>query len=353
MQTVPGPRGRPPRMSEPDKLLAYLKQKAAYQGKNPAQVKVPGAEGWTGELQYPGGYVHPEQRAGYIPPKQTTAKVPVTKTDYTLPYESNGVKEEKKETDEEIILRISDRFDTLRKIVHAICQGKFHSLIVTGAGGLGKTYTVTDIAEHYKNTKNLNLVVVSGGVVTPVNLVKLLWKTRTPGSVLIMDDSDDILDEPEALTLLKGALDTSKVRKVAWMSESHMLAKEAIDPIFQYEGAVIFVSNINFQAYIDAGKGKKLPHLQALRTRFHYLDLKLHTDREIVLWIEHMICKNHILVSQKGITHDQEMEILKWMLAHRTQLSSLSIRTALQIADYMVSEGPHGWKQMAKVMILK
>lgn len=353
MKVVPGPRGRPPRMSEPDKLLSYLKQKAAYQGKNPALVKVPGAEGWTGALEYPGGYIHPEQRAGYVPPKQPTGSAPVSKTDYKL-YDGNGVANPtvKQETDEEIIMRISSRFETLRKIVHSICQGKLHSLIVTGAGGLGKTYTVTEIAEHYKEHKNLNVVVVSGGVVTPVNFVKLLWKTRTKGSVLIMDDSDDILDEPEALTLLKGALDTSKVRKVAWMSESHILAKEGIDPIFQYEGAIIFVSNINFQAYIDAGKGKRLPHLQALRTRFHYLDLKLHTDREIVLWIEHMICKNHILVSQKGVTHDQEMEILKWMLAHRTQLASLSIRTALQIADYMTSEGS-GWKQLAKDMILK
>lgn len=256
----------------------------------------------------------------------------------------------KPETDEEIVNRISQRFEILNELTEGATVGIVRSLIVSGAGGVGKTYTVERILEHAKEQYGLKTEVVRG-VVSPVNLYKLLYRNCSSNDVVVLDDADAIFFNEDALSIMKAALDTSITRKISWLSESHSLKEDNVPTSFNYEGSMIFITNIDFQAHIDTGKTKLTPHLQALMTRAMYLDLQLHTSRDLVVWINHMVNKHHILV-QAGLNHKQEKDVLKYLNENVDQLRNVSIRTALQLAAFVKAKPDNNeWQKMADVIV--
>jgi hypothetical protein len=256
------------------------------------------------------------------------------------------------ETDAEIISRIDDRFTILNELTEAATVGAVRSLVVSGAGGVGKTYTVERLLDNAKEQYNIQTEIVRG-VLSAVNLYMLLYRNRNENCVVVLDDADSIFYDEQALSILKAALDTSLTRKISWMAESHALKEKDVPPQFEYNGSMIFITNIDFQMHIDTGKTKLTPHLQALMTRAMYLDLKLHTDRELVVWINHMVMKNHILV-QAGLTHKQEKEVLEYLNENINKLRNVSIRTALQLAAFVKAKPENNeWKKVAGVICLR
>lgn len=254
------------------------------------------------------------------------------------------------ETEEDIVKKIEKRFYILYKCAKGAANGVIRSLIVSGRGGVGKTYTIEEVLEHAKEHKNVKYEIVRG-VLSPVNLYKLLWRNRAPNCVTVLDDADGIFDDEDALSILKAALDSGSSRKISWFSETATLKAEGIDNQFLYEGTMIFITNLNFQARVDAGKGKNVSHMQALMTRASYLDLKLHTQRELVAWVCHLVRKKGILI-QEGLTKEQQEEVLMFIREHTKDLRELSLRTPKKIAGYVKMEGA-GWKTMAEELELR
>lgn len=257
------------------------------------------------------------------------------------------------ETDEDIILRIAERFDILYECTHGATTGAVRSLIVSGAGGVGKTHTVESILDYAKENLNVKSEVVHG-VLTPVNLYKLLWRNRFPNSVVVLDDADTIFDNEQALMVLKAALDSGKSRKISWLAEGKSLLSKKDGEVptdFMYEGTMIFITNLDLQGFVDAGKNRFVPHMQALMTRALYLDLRLHTIRDLATWVRHIVHKNHILV-QDGLSYEQEKDVLDFITENRDKLRNLSIRTAIQLASFVKMKGEN-WRTMAKHVSLR
>ena len=258
-----------------------------------------------------------------------------------------------KETDEDVILRISERFDILYKCTHGATTGTVRSLIVSGAGGVGKTHTVESILDYAKENQNVKSEVVHG-VLTGVNLYKLLYRNRFANCVVVLDDADNIFDDEQSLMVLKAALDSGKSRKISWLSEGKSLISKKDGEVptdFIYEGTMIFITNLDLQKFVDTGKNKYAPHMQALMTRAMYIDLRLHTLRDLCTWVRHMVSKNHILV-QDGLSYQQEKEVLDFITENREKLRNLSIRTALQLGAMVKMEGEN-WRTMAKHIALR
>jgi hypothetical protein len=254
------------------------------------------------------------------------------------------------QTDEEMLQEMSTRFDIMAKIIRGAAEGVYRAAIISGAGGVGKTHTIRKILEHFKDKGKIQTEKVSG-YMTAVNLFKLLWRNRTKTSIIILDDADGILDDPTGLQLLKAALDTSPVREISWMSESRALKEDDVPQTFIFEGSMIFITNRNMQGEVDMGRSKNTAHLEALMTRTHYVDLKLHTPRQKVLWIEHMVRSQHILAAA-GLNKEQIEVVLNYIKEHRDKLRTLSLRTAMQIGEYILSEG-NKWKAMADVLLMR
>lgn len=254
------------------------------------------------------------------------------------------------ETPAERIARISERFTVMYRLTQGSIMGAVRALIVSGAAGTGKSHTITSLLEAAHDRDKIRFETVHGAL-SAVNLYKLMYRYSGPNDIILLDDADSIFDDEDALNLMKGGLDTTAVRKISWLSESAALKAEDIPTSFIYEGAMIFITNKDFQSIVDFGKSKMAPHFSALMSRSIYLDLKLHTVEDLLAWTCHMVEKNHILV-QKGLDRGQEQEAIEWLRKNVNNVRELSIRTLLKLGDFMKTDATN-WESFANVTLLR
>jgi hypothetical protein len=256
------------------------------------------------------------------------------------------------ETDEEVIERIRERFEILDEMTKAATNGDIRAMIVSGPPGVGKSYGVEQIIE--KATlfdqiagKRLRAEVVKGSA-TPIGLYQTLYKYSDPNCVLVFDDCDSILLDDVSLNLLKGALDSGKKRKISWLSESSSLRREGIPDQFEFNGSVIFITNLKF----DGMKSQKLrDHLDALQSRCHYLDLTLDTMRDKILRIK-QIAKDGALFADMDLDAVAQDEVVEFMDTNQNKLREMSLRMAIKVAQLRKSF-PLRWKAMAQTTCMK
>lgn len=267
------------------------------------------------------------------------------------------------ETPEQIIERVSDRFDIMYKIAKGCAQGLVPSIVISGAGGIGKTWGITQIVENERqqrqamlelmpNTGVSELIVeVIGGYMTPLHLYMALYRNRFDNSLLIFDDCDSVLEDGKSINLLKHATDSSPVRKISYASGAKELEDEDIPTGFEFQGTIMVISNYDFHGIVARGRHKLVPHLQALMTRTDVLDLKLHSNREKVIWINHVVESTNMLVND-GLSGEQQTMVMKYLETHQDSFLSLSFRNVRRIAGYMKMDFEN-WERYANVLMLK
>lgn len=174
---------------------------------------------------------------------------------------------------------INERFGFVEKLVTMVATGVQPSAVITGEGGLGKTYTVTKTLESngYKDISDLAEFQVGSVVnmrkcftmVKGYSTAKGLYRTlfENNKAVIVFDDCDAILKDPVALNILKSALDSYGKRIISWNAD---MRDEDLPRSFNFEGRVIFISNME-QDRID----------QAIRSRSMMIDLSMTLDQKI------------------------------------------------------------------------
>jgi hypothetical protein len=256
------------------------------------------------------------------------------------------------ESDEQAIERIRTRFQILDEMTKAATTGDIRAMIVSGPPGVGKSYGVEKIVEQAclfdkLSGKRLRAEVVKGSA-TPIGLYQTLYKYSDKNCMLVFDDCDSILVDDVALNLLKGALDSGSKRKISWLSESSSLRREGIPDSFNFNGSIIFITNLKF----DKMKSQKLKdHLDALQSRCHYLDLTLDTMRDKILRIK-QIASDGALFENMDLDKEAETEVIEFMEEHRNSLREVSLRMAIKIGQLRKSFALR-WKDMAKITCMK
>lgn len=253
------------------------------------------------------------------------------------------------QTYKEIKTDISKRFNVLERLVSGVINSTINSLIVTGAPGVGKTYTIESMLYSAAKETRINAYKSIKGTLSPIMLYMLLWEYRDKGNVLVIDDTDTIFDNLDGLNILKAALDTGQRRTISYLKKSIILEEEGIPNSFDFCGNVIFVSNIDFDDVSRAG-GKLSPHVNALMSRSLYVDLGLHTPLALMARIEEVCTNGHIL-GNYGLDSQTKQAIVEWIKENRDHLRSLSLRTAMQLAQLASQEGD--WESFAKVTMLR
>jgi hypothetical protein len=255
------------------------------------------------------------------------------------------------ESDEQIVERLRERFDILKQMTIAVKQGDVRAMIVSGPPGVGKSFGVEEVLSKDGLFDTLGArkprYEVVKGAMSALGLYAKLYEFSDPKSVLVFDDCDSILMEDLSLNILKGALDSSKKRYIAWNTDSRLLRSEGIPDRFEFKGAAIFITNIKFEHV----KSKRLrDHLDALESRCHYIDLQMDTEREKILRIKQIV--------GDGMLDEYEFEpcvvdeIVSFIDANKTRLRELSLRMVLKIADLRKSF-PTSWTAMAKTTCMK
>jgi hypothetical protein len=254
------------------------------------------------------------------------------------------------ETDDEINARISERFEILSDLTQASLLGNVRAMIVSGPAGVGKSYTVEERLAKW-DPKGVKHTIVKG-YVRPTGLYKLLYQHADKGKVLVFDDADSIFFDDTSLNMLKAVCDSSKKRTISYMSEGSLYDEDTAVKLpkqFDFNGTIIFISNYDFDHMID--KGHKLaPHLQAMMSRAHYIDLKMKSKRDYMIRI-HQVLKSGLL-TKNGLNTIAQDEVISFIDDHKDSLRELSLRMALKVAALRKSS-PDKWQKMCRVTCCK
>ena len=256
-----------------------------------------------------------------------------------------------KETDAQAIERIANRFAILDEMAEAVATSKVRAMIVSGPPGIGKSYGVekalekrnmfTDIAGEKRKFEMVK------GAMSAIGLYKKLYEFKDKGCVCCFDDCDAILYDDLALNLLKAALDTTPRRSLHWNTESRTLQNEGLPNSFEFNGGVIFITNIKF----DNVKSKKLQdHLAALQSRCHYLDLTIDSMKDRMLRIR-QICGIGML-KKYAMPPALEETLIQFIYDNKHKLREISLRMVLKIAD-LWKMAPDKWKVLAEQTCMK
>jgi hypothetical protein len=257
------------------------------------------------------------------------------------------------ETDEQAMDRIKERFGILDEMSKACINGDIRAMIVTGPPGVGKSFGVTTQME--KATlfdqvagKRLRFEIVKG-TMSAIGLFALLYKYSDAKNVLVFDDCD-IWEDQDAVNILKGALDSGKTRRISYNKDSRLLREEGVPNTFDFHGSIIFITNKTF----DNKRATKIqPHLDALQSRSHFLDLTINTERDKMLRIKqvHRDADPGLFVDY-GFDKEQEETILNFMWDNHNKLREVSLRMTLKIAD-LVKISPTNWQNLARATCMK
>ena len=262
---------------------------------------------------------------------------------------------ENKETDAEAMDRIANRFSVLDEMSKACINGDIRAMIVSGPPGVGKSFGVTRQMEKASlfdqiASKRTRFEIVKGAM-SGIGLFATLYKFSDPKNVLVFDDCD-VWEDQDALNVLKGALDSGKNRRISWNKDSRLLREEGVPNSFNFQGSVIFITNLNFS---DRRSNKIKAHLEALQSRCHYLDLTINNDRDKMLRIKQVhrdADQEGGLFSDYDFTPEQGNEIMDFMWGNHNKLREVSLRMALKIAD-VVKISPDNWHNLAKATCMK
>ena len=252
----------------------------------------------------------------------------------------------KPRSDSQILTDLKERFDILSLLTKGAVAKNIRAMVVTGAPGVGKTYTVEQILER----SNVPHEIVRGSM-SALHLYMLAYKFRKPGSVIVLDDADGIFNDEDALNILKALCDTSTSRKVSYMKEAPQLREEDIPQSFEFNGAMIFISNLDFQTFVDEGKNKYAQHFEALMSRSLYLDLRLHNRDELGVWVNHIANAGRIF-DREDVPQNLRQPILNFLNTHRHDLRELSIRTLMKLCG-LAKDNPARWESIGRVLLTR
>ena len=238
---------------------------------------------------------------------------------------------------------INERFEFVSDMVSMLAMGEQSSVVVTGPGGLGKSYTVlaslnemgfqdiTEMSDFNVGDALEDTYVVIKGYSTPKGLYRALYENRH--GVIVFDDCDSVLKDPVSVSLLKAALDSYSRRFISWRAD---FKDDELPNCFEFKGRVVFISNLS-SWQLD----------QAIITRAMAVDLSM--------TIQQKVDRMKWLLGQKDFMPDfpmaMKMEALDLITSLQTKVKELSLRTLIQVTKIRKGAKPNRWKALAEYTI--
>jgi hypothetical protein len=223
---------------------------------------------------------------------------------------------------------INTRFDFLERFVKMVACGPSNSLVISGAGGLGKSFTVKKVLKANNLVEGQDYVIIKG-YATSKSIYRKLYECSD--MLVIFDDCDSVIKEQTSVNILKAALDSEAVRTVTWLAESR--GEDSLPNQFEFTGKVMFLTNID---------ADKVP--QPLVSRAQMVDVGMTVDEKI----ERM----HTIVADIRVEIDINVkrEVIAFLSTIRHNVKDLNIRSFLKVLDIRVSE-PTDWRDIAEYSV--
>lgn len=255
-------------------------------------------------------------------------------------------------TDDEIAAELKETFEILAEMTDAVGNGIVKGLVVSGPAGVGKSHTVIKTLDENLGVPARLMSIepsyeVISGHISPIMLYTKLYQLSAANCVLVLDDCD-VLEDIEALNILKAALDTKKTRRIHWGSAGHVLEKERVPTSFEFRGGVIFLTNTKLSSIKS---GKLAPHCEAIVSRVHCLDLQINTMRERMIHIRNIVITSDML-DEYEFSSETKHTLLAWLMDNVNNIAQVDLRTVTKAAD-LCKAMPHNWQSRAAKTLFK
>jgi len=223
---------------------------------------------------------------------------------------------------------VNQRFEFLSQLSEMVVENKTASLLVTGEGGLGKTYTVNETVNKLMDNDDDKIqeqVKVIKGYSTPRGLYNTLYDNN--GKLIIFDDCDSVLKNDVSLNLLKGALDSYDERIISWSAQAR--GDDDYPRRFEFTGRIIFISN---------KKKEKID--QAVLSRCMVVDVSMTPAEKIerMRTVLKFVCPELPMS-----TKEESLDLID---KHKENIKDLNFRTLIKVSKIKHSF-PDNWEGLA------
>jgi len=265
------------------------------------------------------------------------------KKNVNVPEDANPAVKENEMTLDDKVKILDETLDDLYEITRRLAAGAFNSLMVSGRAGTGKTFAVTRALKDEGLVEDDDFIVVSGAV-SVIMMYKKLYQYRN--QVLVFDDCDAVFRDENGRNILKGALDTKKIRRISYLKKSGLvfdpkdfennpegefnaIESGLIPAYFEFAGRVVFISNLP--------KDKADPD-GAIRSRSILIDVNpddLTLMERIKILLPHLEPRDMPIKDKEAI-----FEFMK-------KAKDVSMRTFVKAAGFKQAGLPN-WERMAQ-----
>lgn len=235
---------------------------------------------------------------------------------------------------------INERFAIMADYVEMVATGHLASALITGEGGLGKSFTALktlqatglkcidkmEIGDRMTGDRGYTVI---KGYSTPKGLFRSLYENRN--QIILFDDCDSILKDQNAVNVLKAALDSYDVRMVTWNSESFG-SNDDLPRSFEFTGGVIFISNM---------PKTKVP--QAIRSRAVTADVGM-TRAEVVERMQVIVESGEFMPDYDQAFKREALEFVAEN-AYNPLVQELNLRSLVNVVKTRAAK-PESWQRI-------
>lgn len=157
------------------------------------------------EVQADGG------RQGVVTVSMASQEIAIPSPKVKSAYETYKELEEQYWSDPDTI------YEDLVSLVKTVGAGNVNSLILSGSGGVGKTFRTKKVLKGMGLKEGHDFIMLKGGG-APLGIYTKIFQHKD--KILIFDDFDDVWKDLKTVNILKAILDTTDPRQVDWVSKS-------------------------------------------------------------------------------------------------------------------------------------
>lgn len=226
---------------------------------------------------------------------------------------------------------INARFGFYENFLGMVIDGINNSIVISGKGGLGKSYTLQKVLDAKGLEEDIDYAVIKGYSTAKAMYRKLF---ENNGKVVVFDDCDSVLQDKISLNILKGALDSYDKRIIHWASEGFG-NDDDLPSCFEFTGQVVFISNME-RSKIN----------QAILSRSLNVDLSMTKDEAI----ERMRTILPSVLPEYSMSIKEDA--LNFLSVNQRLVKDLNMRTLLQVTKVRANI-PENWEEAAKYLVMQ
>lgn len=231
------------------------------------------------------------------------------------------------------VIRI-EKLNIIRNLITSTIQSSdIHFCLVTGSGGLGKSYTALSTLQAAGLKSEVDYFELKSKT-TPLSLYAFLYQHKD--KVILLDDVMGIFDNEISLSILLSALwSSTKIRTVQYRTTSKVFEELGLTESFEFSGKIILLTNnVNFTNQFMA----------ALRDRSFFYNLEFTYEEKL------QFMGKLIEIEHEKLNFGQRKEVLNAIISLSSPATeSFSFRTLLKA--YSLRQFCEEWKEMLKVIL--